>query len=155
MPATVPPPDADQVVERIAAGEPERAAAVVHTLARHTPMLSSRSLSERAGGRVVLKAENLQRTGSFKLRGATHKISRIGGAAGVVAGSAGNHGQSLAYAARAEGIGWEGFMPREAPVAKAAAVQAFGGIVRIGGETVDDCIAAALERAAETGAAFV
>ena len=119
--------DADAIADRIASGEAERAAAIVHQLARHTPLLSSRSLSERAGGRVVLKAENLQRTGSFKLRGATHKISRIGAAAGVVAGSAGNHGQSLAYAARAEGIGCEVFMPREAPVAKVAAVQAFGG----------------------------
>jgi threonine dehydratase len=147
--------DADLVADRIASGEAERAAAIVHELARHTPMLSSRSLSERAGGRVVLKAENLQRTGSFKLRGATHKISHIGDATGVVAGSAGNHGQSLAYAARAQGIGCEVFMPREAPVAKVAAVQAFGGTVRVGGETVDDCVAAALERAAETGAAFV
>jgi threonine dehydratase len=147
--------DADAIADRIASGEAERAATIVHQLARHTPLLSSRSLSERARGRVVLKAENLQRTGSFKLRGATHKISRIGAAAGVVAGSAGNHGQSLAYAARAEGIGCEVFMPREAPVAKVAAVQAFGGIVRVGGETVDDCVAAALERAAETGAGFV
>ena len=147
--------EADAVADRVASGEVEHAAAIVHKLARHTPLLSSRSLSERAGGRVVLKAENLQRTGSFKLRGATHKISRIAGAAGVVAGSAGNHGQSLAYAARAQGIGCEVFMPREAPVAKVAAVQAFGGIVTLGGDTVDDCIAAALERAAEGGAAFV
>jgi threonine dehydratase len=147
--------DADTVADRIASGEPEHAATIVHRLARHTPLLSSRSLSERAGGRVVLKAENLQRTGSFKLRGATHKISHVGGAAGVVAGSAGNHGQSLAYAARAQGIGCEVFMPREAPVAKVAAVQAFGGTVTLGGDTVDDCVAAALERAQQTGAAFV
>jgi threonine dehydratase len=147
--------DADEVAGRIAAGEAERAAEIVHELARHTPLLSSRSLSERAGGRVVLKAENLQRTGSFKLRGATHKISRIGASAGVVAGSAGNHGQSLAYAARAQGIPCEVFMPREAPVAKVAAVQAFGGTVQLGGDTVDDCVAAALERAEQTGAGFV
>ena len=121
---------ADEVADRIAGGEALRAADVVTTLARHTPLLSSRSLSERAGGRVVLKAENLQRTGSFKLRGATHKISRLEAPAGVVAGSAGNHGQSLAYAARAQGIPCEVFMPREAPVAKVAAVQAFGGIGR-------------------------
>src|SRR6201995_1735552 len=154
---SVPAPasDAEQVVERIAAGEPARVAAIVHELARHTPLLSSRSLSERAGGRVVLKAENLQRTGSFKLRGATHKLSRIGDAAGVVAGSAGNHGQSLAYAARAQGLPCEVFMPREAPVAKVAAVQAFGGTVELAGDTVDDCVAAALQRAAETGAGFV
>jgi threonine dehydratase len=147
--------DADTVADRIASGDAEHAASVVRELARHTPLLSSRGLSERAGGRVVLKAENLQRTGSFKLRGATHKISHIGDATGVVAGSAGNHGQSLAYAARAQGIACEVFMPREAPVAKVAAVQAFGGTVTLGGETVDDCVAAALQRASETGAAFV
>jgi threonine dehydratase len=147
--------DPDEVAERIAGGEPRAVAEVVHSLARHTPLLSSRSLSERAGGHVVLKAENLQRTGSFKLRGATNKISRIDAPAGVVAGSAGNHGQSLAYAARAKGIPCEVFMPREAPVAKVAAVQAFGGTVELGGDTVDDCVAAALERSAQTGAGFV
>ncbi len=106
---------ADEVAARIAAGESAAAAQVVSTLARHTPVLSSRSLSERCGGRLLLKAENLQRTGSFKLRGAVHKISRLTDPPGVVAGSAGNHGQSLAYAARAQGIPCEVFMPREAP----------------------------------------
>src|SRR5690242_16969068 len=92
---------ADRVAERIAAGEAAQAARVVASLARHTPLLTSRSLSEGCGGRVVLKAENLQRTGSFKLRGAVHKLSRLDRAEGVTAGSAGNHAQSLAYAARA------------------------------------------------------
>ena len=104
---------------------------------------------------MVLKAENLQRTGSFKLRGAVHKISRLDNPVGVVAGSAGNHGQSLAYAARARSIPCEVFMPREAPVAKVAAVQAFGGVVDLAGDSVDDCVAAALARAALTGAGFV
>ncbi len=147
--------DAELVAERIAGGEVRVAREVVTTLARHTPLLSSRSLSERCGGRVVLKAENLQRTGSFKLRGAVHKISRLDDATGVVAGSAGNHGQSVAYAARARGIPCEVFMPREAAVAKVAAVEAFGGVVHLGGDSVDECVAAALERAAETGAGFV
>jgi len=146
---------ADAVERRIAAGEAHAARLVVASLARHTPMLSSRSLSDGCGGRVLLKAENLQRTGSFKLRGAVHKLSRLGRPPGVVAGSAGNHGQSLAYAARAQGIPCEVFMPREAPVAKVAAVQAFGGTVNLGGESVDECVAAALQRAAETGAGFV
>ncbi|HEY2259851.1 MAG TPA: threonine ammonia-lyase [Solirubrobacteraceae bacterium] len=146
---------ADRVAQRLAAGEAGQAAEVVSSLARHTPLLTSRSLSDGCGGRVVLKAENLQRTGSFKLRGAIHKISRLGAVSGVVAGSAGNHGQSLAYAARAQGIPCEVFMPREAPVAKVAAVQAFGGTVNLGGESVDACVAKALERAAETGAGFV
>lgn len=147
--------DADLLERRIAAGEAAVARRVVATLARHTPVLSSRSLSEGCGGQVLLKAENLQRTGSFKLRGAVHKISRLGRSPGVVAGSAGNHGQSLAYAARAQGIACEVFMPREAPVAKVAAVRAFGGTVNLGGESVDECVAAALRRAAETGAGFV
>ncbi len=147
--------EADQVARRIAAGEAEVARRVVASLARHTPLLSSRSLSEGCGGRVVLKAENLQRTGSFKLRGALHKISRLDRPSGVVAGSAGNHGQSLAYAARAQAIPCEVFMPREAPVAKVAAVEAFGGIVNLGGESVDACVSAALARAEETGAGFV
>jgi threonine dehydratase len=151
---------ADRVAERIAAGEAVAAREIVGALARHTPLLSSRSLSERCGGQIVLKAENLQRTGSFKLRGAVHKIASLergDGAhpAGVVAGSAGNHGQSLAYAARARGIPCEVFMPREAPVAKVAAVEAFGGIVHLQGDSVDDCVAAARSRAAETGAGFV
>jgi threonine dehydratase len=118
-------------------------------------VLSSHSLSERCGGRLLLKAENLQRTGSFKLRGAVHKISRLPDTPGVVAGSAGNHGQSLAYAARAQGIPCEVFMPREAPVAKVAAVEAFGGIVHLEGDSVDACVAAARSRAEETGAGFV
>jgi threonine dehydratase len=151
---------ADRVAERIAAGDAVAARRIVGALARHTPLLSSRSLSERCGGQIVLKAENLQRTGSFKLRGAVHKISRLEAVdgpqpAGVVAGSAGNHGQSLAYAARARGIPCEVFMPREAPVAKVAAVEAFGGTVHLQGDSVDDCVAAARARAAETGAGFV
>ena len=147
--------DAELVVARLASGEAQGARRVVAELARHTPVLSSRSLSEQSGGHVLLKAENLQRTGSFKLRGALHKISKLGQPVGVVAGSAGNHGQSLAYAARARGIPCEVFMPREASVAKVAAVEAFGGKVTLGGDSVDACVAAARERAAETGAAFV
>jgi threonine dehydratase len=149
---------ADEVAARIAAGAARDARRIVATVARHTPLLSSRSLSERCGGQVVLKAENLQRTGSFKLRGAVHKISRLkatANVAGVVAGSAGNHGQSLAYAARAQGIPCEVFMPTEAPVAKVAAVEAFGGTVNLGGDSVDACVAAARERSAQTGAGFV
>lgn len=147
--------EAEQVVRRIKAGDAERAREIVSEVARHTPLLSTRSLSERCGGRVLLKAENLQRTGSFKLRGAMHKLTRLVDAEGVVAGSAGNHGQSLAYAARAKGMRCEVFMPREAAVAKVAAVEAFGGTVNLGGDSVDDCVAAARERAATSGAAFV
>src|SRR5215210_6349182 len=138
-------------------------------LVRHTPVLTSRSLSDECGGTVLLKAENLQRTGSFKLRGALAKVDRIaaaertaasaddGDAAGraVVAGSAGNHAQSLAYAARARGLACEVFMPAEASLSKAAAVRGFGGTVHLGGASVDDCVAAAREHAERTGAVFV
>jgi threonine dehydratase len=129
-------------------------------LVRHTPVLTSRSLSDECGGTVLLKAENLQRTGSFKLRGALAKVDRIaatrgGDGAAVVAGSAGNHAQSLAYAARARGLECEVFMPAEASLAKVAAVRGFGGTVRLGGDSVDGCVARARERAAETGAVFV
>ncbi len=155
MSQATPQSQAESVAARLAAGEAEAARQVVTRLTRHTPILSSRSLSERCGGQVLLKAENLQRTGSFKLRGAVHKLSGLGQATGVVAGSAGNHGQSLAYAARAQGLACEVFMPRDAPVAKVAAVEAFGGVVILGGDSVDGCVAAARERAAETAAVFV
>jgi len=129
-------------------------------LVRHTPVLTSRSLSDECGGTVLLKAENLQRTGSFKLRGALAKVDRIaagtsGPGGAVVAGSAGNHAQSLAYAARARGLACQVFMPAEASLAKVAAVRGFGGTVRLGGDSVDGCVTRARERATETGAVFV
>jgi threonine dehydratase len=146
---------AEEVVRRIVAGEVHEVAERIAELTRRTPLLSSRGLSDACGGQVVLKAENLQRTGSFKLRGAGHRIDRLEHPNGVVAGSAGNHGQSLAYAARARGIPCEVFMPQEAPVAKVAAVQAFGGIVDLAAESVDEAVARAIARAEQTGATFV
>jgi threonine dehydratase len=124
---------------------------------RETPVVSSRTLSERAGGTVALKAENLQRTGSFKLRGALAKLAALGDgcAAGVVTGSAGNHAQAVAYAARARGVACEVFMPETAPIAKAEAAVQLGARVSYVGLTVDDALAAARERATEGGLAFV
>ena len=148
-------PDADAVVELLAGDAPHAARAIVGELARETPVLISGTLTERCGGRVLLKAENLQRTGSFKLRGALNRVASLQAGDSVVAGSAGNHAQALAYAASARGVACEVFMPAEAAVAKVAAVQAYGGTVILGGESVDDCVAAARERAAETGAVFV
>ena len=124
-------------------------------IVRHTPTLSCRSLDELAGAPVFVKAENLQRTGSFKLRGALSRLAGETAPSGVVAGSAGNHAQALAYAARARGISCEVYMPADAAVAKVAAVRAFGGAVQLGGASVDDCVAAARERAEQTGAVFV
>ena len=126
---------------------------------RETPVLSTRTLSERAGTTIVLKAENLQRTGSFKLRGALAKIAALArdGATprGVVCGSAGNHAQSVAYAARAHGLQCEVFMPRGAPIAKTEAATALGATVRLVGATVDDAVAAAQEHAASSQMAFI
>jgi threonine dehydratase len=120
-------------------------------------VLSSRTLSERTGVTVALKAENLQRTGSFKLRGALAKISALGDACadGVVAGSAGNHAQALAYAARERGVRCEVFMPDTASIAKLEAASALGATVHLGGATVDEALMSAHRRAEEGGLAFV
>ena len=134
-----------------------RAAQAGEGVIRETPVLSSRTLSERAGGTISLKAENLQRTGSFKLRGALAKIAALGDgcAAGVVTASAGNHGQALAYAARARRVPCEVFMPEGASITKVEAVTALGATVHLVGITVDESLAAARERAAHGGLAFV
>ena len=125
-------------------------------LVRHTPTLTSRSLSDRVGGTILLKAENLQRTGSFKLRGALAKLAALeDGATGVVAGSAGNHAQSLAYAARARGLECEVFMPSGASLSKMDAAASNGAQIHVGGESVDDCVELARARAAEAGLTFV
>jgi len=133
------------------------AAAAGAGVIRETPVLSSRTLSERTGTTVVLKAENLQRTGSFKLRGALAKIAALGEdcASGVVTGSAGNHAQALASAARARGVRCEVFMPDSAPIAKIEAASALGAEVRMVGSTVDESLAAGRQRAEQSGLAFV
>jgi threonine dehydratase len=136
----------------------EAARPEVERVARRTPILSTRTISEQAGGKVVLKAENLQRTGSFKVRGASAKLAALGErgcASGVVAASAGNHAQGLAAAAAARGVRCEVYVPADAPIAKTEAARGQGAIVHVGGESVDDCIVAAKQRAAEGGLAFV
>jgi threonine dehydratase len=142
---------------RIGSEDIERARAAGAGHVRHTPVLTSRTIGERCGGKVVLKAENLQRTGSFKLRGALAKIAALGERcrAGVVAGSAGNHAQSLAYAARARGVPCEVFMPADASIAKTDSASGLGAVVHLVDGTVDDCIAAARGRARDAGMAFV
>jgi threonine dehydratase len=120
-------------------------------------VLTSGTLSQRAGGTVLLKAENLQRTGSFKLRGALSKISALGDHCelGVVTASAGNHGQALAYAARARGVHCEVYMPVGASIAKIEAATGLGAVVELVGATVEDSLAAAHERAEQAGLAFI
>ena len=124
---------------------------------RETPIITTRTLSELSGTHIVLKAENLQGTGSFKLRGAMAKLAALGEASGrgVVCGSAGNHAQAVAYAARSRGVACEVFMPEAAPIAKADAVQALGATLHLGGRSVDDAVAAAKERAAAAGMQFI
>ncbi len=142
----------------LSSGDVARAAAAGAGVIRETPVVSSQTLTERTGATVALKAENLQRTGSFKLRGALAKIASLTDEEcrrGVVTGSAGNHAQAVAYAARARGVHCEVFMPEAATIAKAEAAGSLGAQVRLVGATVDESLAAARERAASAGLAFV
>jgi threonine dehydratase len=141
----------------VSADDVRRAAAAGAGLIRETPVLSSQTLAQRTGITVALKAENLQRTGSFKLRGALAKLASLGQAceAGVVTGSAGNHAQAVAYATRVRGVACEVFMPEFAPIAKAEAATALGARVRLVGATVDESLAAARDRADAAGLMFV
>ena len=142
----------------VTADDVAAARSAVETIARRTPILSTRTISERAGGVVALKAENLQRTGSFKIRGVTAKLAALGEPGcrnGVVAASAGNHAQALAAGALARGIPCEVFVPDDAPLSKVEAARGQGATVHVGGGSVDDCLALALERARDGGLAFV
>jgi threonine dehydratase len=133
-----------------------KARSVIADQVRPTQVIESRFLSRTTGGAIALKAENLQRTGSFKLRGALNKIASLEpGTRGVVAGSAGNHGQSLAYAARARGLKAIVFMPERAALGKVEATEESGAEVVLTGGSVTDCVAEARERAEEEGFAFV
>ena len=120
-----------------------------------TPLRPSPALSRLAGRPVLLKPEHLQRTGSFKLRGAYNCISRLPEASEVVAASAGNHAQGVALAASMTGRTSTIFMPAGASIPKVEATAAYGAEVRLGGVTVDDCIALARRHAAEHGAHYV
>ncbi|AWI33112.1 threonine ammonia-lyase [Streptomyces sp. ICN441] len=127
-------------------------------VARLTPMEGSRYLSGLVGSPVHLKCENLQRTGSFKLRGAYVRISGLRPeerAAGVVAASAGNHAQGVALASSLLGVRSTVFMPKGAPLPKVAATRDYGADVRLHGHVVDETLAAAEEYAHETGAVFI
>ena len=134
----------------------ERARDVVADVARDTQVIESRYLSRTTGGTIAVKAENLQRTGSFKVRGALNKIASLDpGVKGVVTGSAGNHGQSLAYAARARGLTATIFMPERAALAKVAAARESGAEIMLARHSVDDCVSDARAHAEAEGLAFV
>ena len=123
---------------------------------KRTPITESAALSERYGGNVVFKAENLQRTGSFKIRGAMSKLASLGDAVknGVVAGSAGNHAQSIAFAARHHNVPCEIFVPAGASLSKMEAARSYGAILSEGGDTLSDAVAAAQGRADAMGMNF-
>jgi threonine dehydratase len=136
----------------------EEARARLGGVARVTPVYISESLGRMTGREVWLKAENLQRTGSFKIRGAGNCIAMLSEeerAAGVVAASAGNHAQAVAWAAREAAIDATIFMPQDTPVAKVEATQNYGARIELGGEMFDDAFEAARAYADTTGATFV
>ncbi|MFF9148804.1 threonine ammonia-lyase [Streptomyces sp. NPDC055051] len=127
-------------------------------VARMTALEGSRHLSSLVGAPVLLKCENLQRTGSFKLRGAYVRIAGLRPeekAAGVVAASAGNHAQGVALASQLLGVRATVFMPVGAPLPKVAATREYGADVRLQGHVVDETLAAAEEYARDTGAVFI
>jgi threonine dehydratase len=127
-------------------------------VARVTPVFPSETLSRLAGRPVRLKAENLQRTGSFKIRGAYVKLASLEPeqrAAGVVAASAGNHGQAVAWAARELGAPARIFMPQDSPMAKVDATRNYGAEVELTGAAFEETLATARAYVEQTGATFV
>jgi threonine dehydratase len=127
-------------------------------VARVTPVYRSETLSQTCGRDVHLKAENLQRTGSFKIRGAYNRMTLLDAAqraAGVVAASAGNHGQAVAWAAREVGAKAHIFMPQDAAMAKVDATRHYGAEVELTGPAIEEALEAAQAYVAETGATFV
>jgi threonine dehydratase len=127
-------------------------------IARETPLYPSETFSRLSGRQVLLKAENLQRTGSFKIRGAYNTIATLGERerrAGVVAASAGNHGQAVAWAAREAGTSATIFMPEDAPMAKVEATRSYAGSVELVGESFEGAVAAAEQHVERTGATLV
>ena len=136
----------------------EAARARLEGVARVTPVYRSETLSRACGVDVHLKAENLQRTGSFKVRGAYNRISTLSPeqrAAGVVAASAGNHGQAVAWAAREVGASAHVFMPQDSAMAKVDATRHYGAEVELTGPAIEEALEAAHVYVAETGATLV
>ena len=148
--------DAGNAAEAVTLADITAARGVAGAVARHTPVVSSVALSDDLGQPVVLKAESLQRTGSFKIRGAMNKVASLGSLAkaGVTAGSAGNHAQSLAFAAKYFGVPCDIFVPAGAPISKIDACRSYGATVIETGASVDEAIAAARELADRDGKAF-
>ncbi len=130
----------------------------VSSVVQLTPMESSRYLAEQLGSPVYLKCENLQRTGSYKIRGAYNRLARLTDeekSRGVVAASAGNHAQGVAFAARELGIHATIFMPMGVALPKLSATREYGAEVVLRGHTVDEPLRAAAEFARTTGAVLI
>jgi threonine dehydratase len=132
------------------------ARASIDRVIKHTPVVTSVTLSEVVGGVVTLKAENLQRTGSFKIRGAMNKLAALGeqARAGVTAGSAGNHAQALAFAAQHHGVPCEIFVPSGASITKVEACRSYGANVTEHGASLTEAVAASMQTAASSGMVF-
>jgi threonine dehydratase len=145
-------------IERVTLDDVRAAARLLDGVVTHTPVHPFRAMSEVAGAPVVLKCENLQRAGSFKIRGAYTRLSRMSGeekARGVVAASAGNHAQGVALAAQMLGIDAVVYMPTGASVPKLIATRGYGAEVRQLGSSVDECLVAAREECARTGRTLI
>ncbi len=145
-------------VPLVSGADVEAAATLLAGVVRRTPLEHSRALAERVGGPVWLKCENLQRTGSFKIRGAYTRIARLTDdqrAAGVVAASAGNHAQGVALAARELGASATVFMPQTAPLPKLAATRGYGATIHQLGDSLSEPLVAARQFAEETGSVFI
>ena len=143
---------------KVTLDEIRRAEDVIRDLVQTTPVGVSRSISERLGATVHLKFENLQTTGSFKVRGALNKVRALGAAElsrGLVAASAGNHAQGVAFAATSRGTKARIVMPETAPLAKILATQGYGGEVILHGRVYDEAFAHARELEQKHGYTFV
>jgi threonine dehydratase len=146
------------VVDPVSLADVQAARTLLRGIARETPLRPARWLAERVGGPVDLKCENLQRAGSFKVRGAYVRLARLSEeerARGVVAASAGNHAQGVALAAATLGVAATVFMPVGAPLPKVTATRGYGADVRFAGATVDESLVAARAFAEETGAVLI
>ncbi len=146
-------PDYDKLFQKI-----QHAQEMLRGIVKRTPLERSNLFSSLAGGDIYLKLENLQKTGSFKVRGAVYAISQLSPsqkAAGVVAASAGNHAQGVAFAATQLGIRSTIVMPSYSPIAKIQATRGYGARVILHGETFDDALERARVIAIESGATFI
>ena len=148
----------NDAVARVTLADIQAAEELLRGVAVRTPVETARWLSDQVGGQAYLKCENLQRTGSFKIRGAYVRMARLSDdqrARGVVAASAGNHAQGVALAARMLGIAATVFMPYGATIPKERATRGYGAEIRFTGHSVDEALVEAEKFAADTGAVLI